>query len=119
VNGVATTWEYLDPHHVIVSDSLSLACDGEAFDVMQRASFMAANDGELCIKLPKYQAIPSHKHPTISNNSGSGRGNCEIRKSSLARFHSRLSSDTGKTPLHLEVYIYYIIYIVCVACVLS
>jgi hypothetical protein len=52
INGIPSpSWEHIDPHAAIVSDE-ALVGDGEAFDVYQRAAFMAAHDGELLIKFP-------------------------------------------------------------------
>ena len=49
VNGEECEWELLDPHELILRDE---ALDGEAFDVHQRAAFMAAAEGELEVRLP-------------------------------------------------------------------
>lgn len=101
VNGVETTWEYLDPHKLIIVDEL-IEGNGEAYDVMQRASFMAANDGELCIKLPTTYKDVSFPPPTTTLNQDDGN---LVRTAAFNRLKSRLSSDLNPTPLAIEVYL--------------
>jgi len=96
INGIpATSWECLDPHDCIVR-SPDLIGNGEALETFSRAAFLAAQDGELAIRLP---ALGPTSQPTqafrlpdeIAHTAQQG----PINSTSMDTGHSRSSVGAG------------------------